>query len=821
MSVFADAERWLQARALFDQCADLPPESWSEALLAACPDDPGLRIDALALLEADAAVTAGNTRAASKAPDLIGELIDVAEQRQTDPWLTRRLGVWRLQSLLGRGGMGRVYLAHRDDGEFRQQAAIKLLDRPSDRSELAARFRTERQILAGLQHPHIAGLLDGGLSSDGVHWFAMEYVEGAPITVWCDRQRLPVAARLRLFVSVCDAVAYAHHHLVVHRDLKPGNILVDSQGQVKLLDFGIAKLLDQEAAEHTGTAVQLFTPEYAAPEQIRGEPPTAAVDVHALGLLLHELLVGCRPYQDTGRNTAAMAQAILTQEPARPSSFLIEGRGTDHGVDSPDQRAALRGLTAASLRQRLRGDVDAIILKALRKQPEHRYDSVRAMADDVLAVLERRPVAARQGGRRYRLQRFLRRHAVAVALGAMALLALVGGLAVALWQGHEARMHRVAALEESAKSRAVADFLSEVFLAANPELTDGRDLPASELLEHGVASLRERTDIDIGSRVHLLSRMAHAYRGMKRADRTLALGQEAITAAELSGNPRAQVEALLLHGQSLGENGQAAAALARFGHASEVMAQAAIFDDKLRDRLDVAHALSLINARQLERALPLLAGYFARNQPLRLDATDPIPPVAQYTYALLGQGRNDEALAITAQASAAAREWPGLPLAAQAFYHGAHGFALLRSDRPAEAEQWFREALALREQAHGIDAVQSAITLNNIRAALRAQSRYAEALEFAERELAIARRELDETAPAAVRALLWVGIGHDDLGDHETALPILIRAKQLASELGSPLPADALTLLEQALARSRKAVPDVAPDRPTASANDP
>ncbi len=820
MSLFADADRWLQARALFDQCADLPPESWSEALLAACPDDPGLRMDALALLEADAAVTAGNTRAASQAPDLIGELIDIAEQHQTDPWLDRRLGVWRLQSLLGRGGMGRVYLAQRDDGEFRQQAAIKLLDRPSDRHELAARFRTERQILAGLKHPHIAGLLDGGVSTDGVHWFAMEYVEGAPITAWCDRQRLPVAARLRLFLSVCDAVAHAHHHLVVHRDLKPGNILVDSQGQVKLLDFGIAKLLDQQAAEHTGTALQLFTPEYAAPEQIRGDPPTAAVDVHALGLLLHELLVGCLPYRTVGGNAVAITQAILTQEPSRPSSSLLEGRGTGASGDSPDQRAALRGLNASSLRQRLRGDIDAIILKALRKQPEHRYDSVRALADDVMAVLERRPVAARQGGRRYRLQRFLRRNTVAVALAGMAFLALVGGLAVALWQGHEARSHRAAALEESAKSRAVADFLSEVFLAANPELSDGRDLPASELLERGVASLRERTDIDIGSRVHLLSRMAHAYRGMKRADRTLALGQEAITAAELSGNPRARVEALLLHGQSLGENGQASAALARFEQASEIMAEAEILDDGLRDRLDVAHALYLINAGQLERALPLLAGYFERNQPLQLDATDPIPPVAQYAYALLGVGRSDEALAITAQASAAAREWPGLPLAAQAFFHGAHGFALLRSDQPAKAEQWFREALALREQAHGIDAVQSAITLNNIRAALRAQSRYAEALEYAERELAIARRTLDENAPAAIRALLWVGIGHDDLGDHETALPILLKAQQLASGLASPLPADVLTLLEQALARSRQAVPEAGADRSTTTAND-
>jgi serine/threonine-protein kinase len=314
--------RWRRARAMFDELVDTPADRWLSRLTELCPDDQEVREEALALLYGDLAAT-GPTGLGAQAPDVLAGLAAVDEASWQGRLAGQRVGPYVLVRELGRGGMGAVWLAERADGEFAQRVAVKLIRPGWDAEELLARFRAERQILASLTHPNIAHLLDGGVTEGGEPWLALELVDGEDLRAHCAVRRLDLAARLRLFLGVCEPVAHAHSRLVVHRDLKPSNVLVTAAGQVKLLDFGIARLVDP--ARGDASLVRVFTPDYAAPEQVRGELPTTAVDVYALGLLLYELLTGRRPYgvearpqpPTNGRSSTRTRRGRATRSPAR------------------------------------------------------------------------------------------------------------------------------------------------------------------------------------------------------------------------------------------------------------------------------------------------------------------------------------------------------------------------------------------------------------------------------------------------------------------------------------------------------------------------
>ena len=367
-----------------------------------------------------------------------------------------RIGPYRIVGEAGHGGMGTVYLAERDE-PYHQRVALKLVrGAVSLDDHLVRRFIEERQILASLEHPRIARLLDGGITAEGLPWFALEYIEGIPIDRYVEQHRSPIEARIELFLAVCDAVQYAHRHLVVHRDLKPSNILVTADGQVKLLDFGIAKLVAGGQHAETRTGLRLMTPEYASPEQVRGEPVTVASDVYSLGVLLYELLTSRRPYRLTGPAPLELERAVLEQEPQRPSSVAGNPR----------------------LRRRLRGDLDTIALTALRKEPARRYQSVEQLATDLTRHLTGLPVTARPDRLGYRAGKFVRRHRVGVAAGIALFLSLLGGLAATLWQSREAT-------REAARAERVTEFLISIFREADPEHTLGQEVTARELLQRG------------------------------------------------------------------------------------------------------------------------------------------------------------------------------------------------------------------------------------------------------------------------------------------------------------------------------------------------
>jgi non-specific serine/threonine protein kinase/serine/threonine-protein kinase len=462
-------DRWRRLEDLFHAALELPPEDRAAALAAACGDDADLLADVQRLLEADAHATTFVNGAAAGLERSAALVVPHDTQ----------IGAYRIVRELGRGGMGTVYLGERADTQFDMRAAIKVIKRGMDTDAVLQRFRHERQILAGLEHPNIARLLDGGTTSEGLPYFVMEYVDGQPLDEYCSSRRVSIDERLRLFRQVCAAVSYAHQHLVVHRDIKPSNILVGADGVPKLVDFGIAKLL--EAGESTSTlATELggpaMTPQYASPEQLRGERVTTVSDVYALGVLLYQVLAGVRPYDLTGKTAAESSSIVLDSEVVKPSA-----------------NAARRGDDVLS--RRLRGDLDCIVASAMRKDPAERYASVALLDDDVRRHLERLPVLARGDSWTYRAARFVRRRKFGVAAAAAILMTLIAGVVATMWQARIAQAER---------ARAERRF-NEVRKLANSVLFDYHD--AIESLP-GATAVRERLVSD--ARTYLDSLAAEA-----------------------------------------------------------------------------------------------------------------------------------------------------------------------------------------------------------------------------------------------------------------------------------------------------------------------
>ena len=471
------SESLLRLEELFAEARERPPAERRRFVAEACGDDAELRRELEELLVAD-------KQAVGWFEELAGGIAAAADVELESAARPRvRIGPYRTLEVIGRGGMGVVYRAERVDGQFEQQVALKLLHLDMETPELQVRFMAERQLLARLSHPHIAHLLDGGVTDEGRPYIVMEHVEGVPIDRYCRERELTVRETLRLFLQVVEAVSYLHRNLVVHRDLKPGNIFVDGEGQVKLLDFGIAKLLADDSAlpGRTLTGEQLLTPEYAAPEQRAGASVTTATDVYALGCVLFELLTGRRPF----REAAGDLEEVLHRVPTAPSSVL---RG--HSANGDGGGEGLRRLSW----RRLKGDLDTICLEALRPEPELRYPSAEQMGQDIRRHLERLPVRARKATLGYRLGKFARRHqqGVAVALLLVALAAI--GFARERGLRGAAEQARLAADREAAKAVAVSDFLGGLLSSADPAVARGEELTVAEVLDQASARLDESAD---------------------------------------------------------------------------------------------------------------------------------------------------------------------------------------------------------------------------------------------------------------------------------------------------------------------------------------
>jgi tetratricopeptide (TPR) repeat protein len=513
-----DAERWRRLETIFYQASDMDPRDWPAFLDQACGDDPDLQNEVEALL-----ANADHTLSYLREPAL-----ETARQIADNPAFAGKLiGPWQILEAIGDGGMGRVYLACRADQAYEQKAAIKLMraDFGADPG-MVRRFRIERQILAKLNHPNIARLLDGGVSAEGLPYLVMEYVEGVPIDAHCRDRHLSIKARLRLFRIVCGAVEYAHHNLVIHRDIKPANILVTPEGVPKLLDFGIARLLDPEfsGAARTRASQILMTPEYASPEQVRGDAITTSVDVYAMGILLYELLAGTRPLRVKTDNPLEIARVICEQTPQPPS-------------------AAAKGVEAL----RLRGDLDRIVMMAIRKEPERRYASVEQFSADVEAYLKGYPLQARTAGWGYQAGTFVRRHKAAVALAAVFALSLAG---FSIGMGALAR--RADRQRQTAERE--RQFLAGMFKSAAPEVAHGETITARTLLDRGAQRIDRELAAEPQVRSSLLETIAEAYRSLGLFNESRTLAQKSL---QLSPDSMQTVELLAELDRDAGRYAQA------------------------------------------------------------------------------------------------------------------------------------------------------------------------------------------------------------------------------------------------------------------------
>ncbi len=454
-----ESARWHKIQALFDRLADLNGAERDAQLDRSCGDDVELRESVQSLLRADGSPEDPLRHAVGAAAE---SLLD--EHR--DRLIGTRVGAYRVASVLGAGGMSTVYRGERDDSQFHQSVAIKVLQHATLHPRLRSRLHSERHILATLDHASIARLIDSGDLEDGTPYLIMEYVDGESIDAYCDRRALSIRERIELFIAVCGAVHYAHRNLVVHRDIKASNIFVTDQGAPKLLDFGIAKMLAPESLSHTLPVTRLqdrmLTPENAAPEQVLGRPITTATDIYALGVLLYQLLTGRSPYRLLSYSQLQLERAICMDDPVRPSQNVVAKLQGESDADR-SRVAERRGLSPQRLRARLSGDLDAIIAMAMRKEPDRRYPSVEALADDLRRHLSGQPVRARQGDWRYSSAKFLRRNLLPVVGAAAAFVGLLIIAGMTLWQNHRIGLARDAAAEERDRAQQVSAFMVDVF----------------------------------------------------------------------------------------------------------------------------------------------------------------------------------------------------------------------------------------------------------------------------------------------------------------------------------------------------------------------
>lgn len=725
-----DPERRRAVDELFDAVIDRPPDERAAWLDEHC-GDAYLRAEVEALL---------------RAHDETHGILDGNALALASPLLTParpdRIGPFRLRRELGRGGMGVVYLADRDDGQYRQRVAIKVLRNTPDTEDLHRRFVAERQILASLNHPNIAQLLDGGLTAWHVPFLVMEYVDGVPITTHCDRHHLTIEERLHLFRDVCAAVHHAHQNLVIHRDIKPSNILVTSDRRVKLLDFGIAKLVNPVLGPAdqplTRTDWRVMTPEYASPEQVRGESLTTASDVYALGVLLYELLCGRRPHRITSGSPQDLEEVIVRREPALPSVAITrppsDGAGGQPGVPTADAIAAERGVPPERLRRRLTGDLDAIVMMALRKEPARRYGSAEMLWEDIQRHLDGLPVLAQGDSRWYRARKFLGRHRVETIAAAVVAASLVAGTTVAVRQAAVARRERDRAEQALGQSRAVTDFLVRLFRTPAPAGATREQVTARDMLATGAARIDQLTGqpllqaqmLDALGRVNSqLGRFAEAEQMLRRA---LELRRARL------GDTHADVAATLTH-------------------LSDVLAQSGRMDEARRlsrEALAIQRRVLGPNHPDVAVALATMAGRapdLAAAESLYRAARD-IQRVALGPY--------DRAVALTD------RDLAGI-LQARGKYD--------------EAEAMLRESLAIVERDSGPDHASAAMGMVVLGDLLRVyRNRPAEAESLYDRALGILRPESSDRPSRLVGALSGLEHLTHGRGDH-------VRAEAFAREI--------------------------------------
>ncbi|HWS78618.1 MAG TPA: serine/threonine-protein kinase [Thermomonas sp.] len=825
-----EIERARRALEVFGTAVELEGEQRERLLAEACAGDAGLRAQVDALLAGDA--RAGDPFAAASGwNDALGSA--QGEPGFVDPMLGRSIGAWRITDVLGRGGMGAVYRVERSDGAYAQQAALKLIRTAADSPAARERFQRERQILAGLQHPNIATLLDGGISAEGEPYFVMELIDGVPLDRWCDERMLGLRQRAILFLQVLDAVRYAHRNLVVHRDLKPSNLLVDTDGRVKLLDFGIAKQLEA-GFEATRTHDRALTFEYASPEQLHDAPITTATDIWQLGIVLHRLLSGAHPFGLTRDTPLAKQLQQLEREP-EPLT-----RAAAHA--SPTLAAQRGGMTPAALARALRGNLAQIVQACLRRDPDARYASADALGNDLRAWLDDRPIAAVPLSRGERGALWLRRNRTLAAAAAVVGIALLAGTGVALWQANVAReqariaeQRRIEAERQAGRSEAVTTFLTDdLFHYADPYASGEPDIRARELLDRASGQPMQRFANAPDIQALLRSSLAAAYLGLDdvaAAEKQLhaalkLLPAKAANAAERQHRQRARTmlgialsrqdkweEAHAMFAAALADERAAAAPdasrllslrgwLAQIDYErgkleaaddayAPLIAETArtLGEDHAGTREMLRHAANVdiamgeeIRAEQRYRRV-----YDSYVRVFGADSPDTLGSVIDLGRVLVRLKRFDDANALLEPAVQRARTQLGVEHAETQRALNELASSYQFGKRFEDAEARFREVLAIRERRYGDDAMTTRNSLNNLAMLLGSTDRDVEAIPYFERALVAERRALGDSHPDTLVLSHNLAMALRDVGKRERSIDIQRQNVDLARRI---LPAD-------------------------------
>lgn len=752
------------------------------------------------------------------------ENIDSAESAADQRALVgTRIGPYRAVKRLGEGGMGEVVLAERADEQFSHRVAVKLVRRGVASRQVQGRLKLERQILASLDHPNIAKLLDGGTTAEGVPYIVMEYIDGVPVDTYCDKHALTIEARIRLFQVVCSAVHYAHRNLIVHRDLKPSNILINAEGIPKLLDFGIAKVLDERPFGHTLAVThadhRLLTPDHASPEQVRGELVTTASDVYVLGVLLYELLTGHKPFTASGNRLSEIEHAICELPPLPLDSMFHSGMDAA-ATERIRELCEQRSLMPARLRRYLTGDLSSIVLTALRKEPERRYGSVEQLSADLSRYLANMPIAARSDSVGYRARKFLRRHAFGVTTGALAVLALITFTAVTALQAQRIERERI-------KADQVASFLTELFERSDPSQARGNDVTVREVLDIGAARIEREVRTQPETGASLLTTIGTVYTNLGEYDRAIAMLERSLAVrSELHGERHAEVvqsrerlgEALLekrrladadvqlqqalrtslaLFGEQHIQSASILHSLGRLRQLQERFAESRAFFDRSLAFLD-GHAeryfdeltitlndyAILLNyvgdvptaQRMFERALQLNQARYGADHPETATA------MHNLAVALEQQGKLEQARPYFTEALATRRKVFGTDSAPYIAALSSYGRFLRRTHELDKAERVLREAVALRSSNSGPSHYMVGYSMVNLATALLDQGRAADA----QRETLAALKIYDKALPRShmyvATALRTLGLALIDQDKAEQAEPLLREALHIQEQ---------------------------------------
>ncbi|MCW9708500.1 serine/threonine-protein kinase [Fodinibius salsisoli] len=755
-----DRQHWKKISHIFDLALNLPQDRRTTYIKQLCRDDPALEEeinDLLASVEASDQMLDDHLR---KNKALLNSLTTHLQETNINRSLVgQTIGSWKVTALLGRGGMGEVYHVERCDSDIHQKGALKIMRHGLNTPDNMRRFRLEKQILAGLHHPNIAGLIDGGISDDGRPYLVMEYVDGIPIDQYCDKHQLTIDQRLSLLKTVCQAVQHAHKNLIVHRDLKPANILVTEEGHVKILDFGIAKLLDSDLydlpAAETRQSMRLMSLEYAAPEQVSGNTITTSTDVYPLGILLYELLTGVHPFNFEEKGIKEIEETILNEEPPRPSQRQA-------AINDSDTLIEARKTSQTALLGQLRGDLDAITCKALRKEMDQRYQSVSQLVDDLNRFKADKPVTARYGSTRYYILKFYKRHKKRIGIAAGAVIIIT---ALTIFYTFQLAQQRNEAQLQAQKAEQVKELLVSIFQSGDPfREPEANDLSIQDVLDRGMHRISNSLESQPLVKAELQEALGSVYSGLIMYPKAEPLLRNALATykQELGPNAPDVAQASLLLGFMLFRKG-------------EYNETETLFEDAKRiyksnngiENTHYAYAVKMMGALFSETGRPQEA-LDQYNQAIQIYEQKSAPEIAgtymDRGYVLMGLGQFDEAEASLERSIELFKEYNQEPEVAIANALTGLGQTMQLKGKLAKAEEYHREALNIRQQI--FDPGHTYIASSHLRLGwvLVEEHRIEEAIPLVKKAYQSFKNHLPPNhwkvaASEGVLALAWLGQG--------------------------------------------------------------